>query len=254
MIPTTRTELKEYALRRLGYPVIQINCSDDQLEDAIDDSLRLYSDFHMDGQERHFLMHQVTQDTIDNMYFDIPNDILQVSKVLTIGQQSTKELVFNVDYQVIAQTILSLYPGCANAAVYSMGLSDYAQTKSYLETLNLAINGTTQFRYNRNTNRIYLDTKPELLALGNFICVDVSKNIDPEVHTRVYSDVWLGKYVASQIKLRWGENMSKYSGVRLPGGVTMNGQEIKNEAKQEIQELEYQLKQMYGEPAVFFMA
>lgn len=254
MIPSTRAELKSYALRRLGYPVIQINCADEQLEDAIDDSLRLYSDFHADGQERHFLVHQITQDTLDNMYFDVPNDILQVTKVFTINQSSSVDLVFNVDYQIIAQTILNLYPGCGSSAVYSMGLSDWAQTKSYLETLSQAINGTTQFRYNRNTNRIHLDTNPTLLVLGNFICVDVSKAIDPETYGRVYSDPWLGKYVASQIKLRWGENMSKFSGVRLPGGVAMNGQQIKNEAKQEIQDLEYQLKSMYSEPAAFFMA
>ena len=240
MAPTTRDTFKSYCLRKLGYPVIEINVSDEQVDDRLDDAIQKFTEYHFDGSEEQFIMYTVTSSDVTNGFITIPDSIFMVADVLpsTSGVISDGG-IFNVEFQLLQSDMNN------RAGIYGGGgVSDFYIMKDNLELLNRVLSAKNTFHFNRKTNRVHIKnaikTVGEIIILRAYTKLDVDTNGD-QIFGDVYNDEWLKNYATALIKRQWGENMGKFSGVQLPGGITMNGMEIKQEAKEEIKELEDEL-------------
>lgn len=247
--PASRTELKDYALRKLGFPVIEINVDDDQLDDRIDDALGMYQQFHYDAVEKTYLKHQITAGDMANTYISIPNSVIGVTRIFPLATDSVNSTasgnfnMFDLTYQL---RLNELYDFTSADYVY------YALAKQHIRTLDLLFLGEQPIRFTRTDNKLYIDMNwSNKLKEGNFIIIDCFKVLDPEELTEIWSDTWLKKYTTALFKKQWGDNLKKFSGVQLPGGITLNGQQIWNEAVEEIEHLEQLLRDTYEEPPQF---
>lgn len=229
--PTTRAELKEYCLRRLGSPVIEINVADEQVEDRLDDALSYFHDYHYDGSERKFLVHQITETDITNRYITIDDSIIGVVRILRPGNSQVKNM-FDVQYQMRLQ----------DAYWYAGGnFQHYFMTMQNLAEAEHLFSNEKPLRFQRHTNRIEVDMDWNLLVVGNYLVFEVYQILDPQTYADVYSDRFVRDYTTALIKKQWGENLSKFEGIQLPGGLTLNGQRILQEANEEIRKLEEDL-------------
>jgi hypothetical protein len=242
--PHNRQELVDYCLRKLGAPVIKINVDDDQLDDRVDEALKYYWDYHFDGSERVFYKHAVTQEDIDNRYITLPENIIGAVNVYTSTSIAGSYGMFDVRYQM---ALNDMY-GLANQS-----LVPYYVTQMQIALYEQLLSGMTQLRYNRNTNKLYLDVNWSHFNLGGWIVLEAYSVVDPAIYPDVYSDRWLLKYLTALIKRQWGANMSKYNGVQLIGGMTFNGQQILNSAEEEIEKLEGEMISSYSLPTSFLI-
>ena len=242
--PASRTELISYAKRQLGDPVIEINTDPDQEEDVLELSLQFFQQFHFDGVERIYLKHQVTADDITNKYVELNDAIIGVERVLPFDSRTRGIDLFDVRYQILLNDLYS---------IQSTDIVYYFQIQNQLQLLNQLLVGQKPVRFNRHQNRLHIDMDWEQdTAIGEFIIIECYRILDPNTFTDVYNDLYLKKYVTAQMKKQWGNNLKKFSGVQLPGGVTLNGQIIYDEAVQEIQLLEQEVESRYQEPVDFF--
>lgn len=249
-IISTRQGLIDYCLRRLGDPVIEINVDIDQIEDKVDDAIQLYQEYHEEGTKRIFLQHQITQTDVDNEYIPISSDILFVSRVLPIDSSFINSSnMFSFKYQFALSDFHDL-PGMSG------GLQYYEQVRQYMSLLDMKLNGTPQYTFSRRENRLYIfgDFADEDLKVGEYVVVEVYQTIDPESNTSVYNDMWLKDYTTALIKHQWGMNMSKFDGMQLPGGVTINGRQILEDATSEIELLRERLRSEFETPPGFIVA
>lgn len=229
--PTTRLELKEYCLRRLGAPVIEINVADEQVEDRIDDALSYFHDYHYDGAERKFLAHKVTQTDIDNKYITIDDSIIGVIRVFEPTERNVKNM-FDVKYQMRLNDAYWITAG--NFQHYFMTMQNLAEAEQLFSN-------SKPMRFQRHTNQIHVDMDWSEVAIDQYLMFEVYQIIDPTVYADVYGDRFVRDYSTALIKKQWGENLSKFEGVQLPGGLTLNGQRIFQEATDEIRKLEEEL-------------
>lgn len=266
---TSRVELIEYCLRRLGFPVIEINVDEDQIEDRIDDTFDYYSDYHSDGTERTFLAVQLTQANIDDGYVDVPEDMAFVSNALPFGRSANSFYPMNDknaswDFHHMFGRGMSngTFPEASatsggNAGVTSdLSLTTYWLNMQYYEQVNEMFGGgELPIRFNRHTNRVYIDTDWEDSGVNvdDYVMLEGRKIVDPETYTDVYNDRWVKRYATAQIKKQWGANLIKYSGIALPGGVTLDGDKLFQEASDEIDKLEEEMQLMYEEPPMPMM-
>jgi len=227
--PTTRDELKKYCLRRLGAPVIEINVDEDQVQDRIDDALAFYHDYHYDGTERTFLKHQITADDITNNYIAIPSTINSIIDVMPLGNDTSTNNLFNVKYQITLNDI-------QNWSGYQM--SNYVMSMERIALMQELLVGKQRLRFSRHTDKMYLDMDWSRVSVGEYVIIECYQAMDPETYSQVYGDWWLRKYTTALIKKQWGQNLSKFEGMQLPGGVTFNGQQILADANEEIAKLE----------------
>ena len=242
--PASRAELIAYAKRQLGDPVIEINTDPDQDEDVLELSLQFYQQFHFDGIERIYLKHQVTEDDRTNRYVELTDAIIGVERVLPFDSRTRGIDLFDVRYQILLNDLYSLQ---------STDIVYYVQVQNQLALLNQMLVGQKPVRFNRHQNRLHIDMNWEMdTAVGEFIIVEAYRILDPDTFTDVYNDLYLKKYITAQMKKQWGNNLKKFNGVQLPGGVTLNGQIIYDEAVQEIQMLEQEVESKYQEPVDFF--
>jgi len=242
--PASRAELIAYAKRQLGDPVIEINTDPDQEEDVLELSLQFFQQFHFDGVERIYLKHQVTEDDRTNRYVELNDAIIGVERVLPFDSRTRGIDLFDVRYQILLNDLYSLQ---------STDIVYYVQVQNQLALLNQMLVGQKPVRFNRHQNRLHIDMDWEMdTAVGEFIIVEAYRILNPDTFTDVYNDLYLKKYVTAQMKKQWGNNLKKFSGVQLPGGVTLNGQIIYDEAVQEIQLLEQEVESRYQEPVDFF--
>lgn len=243
--PTSRQTLKEYALRRLGSPVIEINIDDSQMEDAIDDALQLFSAYHFDGVEPAYLQHQVTQTDIDNSYLDmdaIDSNVISVTKLFNIAVNSIN--MFDVSYQLALNDFFGTFT--------TGTLTNYTITKQHLGMLEDILDPEKNFRFSKVTNKLYGDFNwDDDLDVGDYLVIDVYRILDPETYTEIYNDRLLKQYVTALFKRAWGNNLSKFEGVQLPGGVQFNGQRILDESKEEIDKIEEEVQDKYELPPDF---
>lgn len=247
--PTSRSELKNYALRKLGFPVIEINVDDDQLDDRIDDALSMYQQFHYDGVEKTYLKHQITAGDISNTYISMPSTVIGVTRIFPLATDSVNSTasgnfnMFDLTYQL---RLNELYDFTSADYVY------YALAKQHIRTLDLLFLGEQPIRFNRTNDKLYIDLNwSNKVTVGSYLIIDCYKVLDPTILTEIWSDTWLKKYTTALFKKQWGENLKKFAGVQLPGGITLNGQQIWNEASEEIEHLEEQLRDTYEEPPQF---
>lgn len=238
---TNRTEFKEYCLRKLGAPVIQINVADEQIEDRIDDAFEYYRDYHYDAVENVYLKHEITADDITNRWIPLNDAIIGVKRVLPLYNSSNASMnMFDVRYQMFLNDIYNLS---------STEMLTYELTQSHIQLVNDMLQGQVQIRFNRHQNRLHLDIDwADALSEGEYIIVEALRVLDPDVYTDVWNDRWLKRYATALIKKQWGENLSKYEGISMPGGVTFNAQRIIDESTEEIRQLEEEMSLSYELP------
>ena len=313
--PTTRAQFKDYCLRKLGHPVIQINLDDDQIEDRIDDALSFFHDYHFDGCEKIYMKHQFTQADIDRRWIYCPDPVLFVTGVLPFDDSNSSINMFDLRYQLRLHDLYDFT---------SVSYVSYEITMQHIRTLNLLFSGTPQFRFNRHHNKVHLDINWESDAqVGKYVIIECYRKMNPDTVTLTgtitgntssntltgtattfdqeviendfirlsdgqevqirklnspteivianslsanvssvtmtkpgISDVWndrfLKKYATALIKRQWGNNMKKFSGIQMPGGVTLNGKEIYDEAVEEIEKIEEDMYNFNSLPSEIF--
>jgi hypothetical protein len=237
--PTTRAEFKENCLRRLGKPVIEINVDDDQVDDRINEALSYYWDYHFDGSEKVYYKQIVTQTDIDNKYITIPENIIGVVKIFDLGSALGVNNLFNIRYQIALNDLYTLT---------SVSMVPYYMAMQHVQFLEQLLVGQQPLRYNRHINRLNIDMDWDRVGVGNYIVVEAYQVVDPDVYVDVWKDRWLLRYAACLIKQQWGTNLKKFEGMKMPGGLTFNGQTIYNEATQERAELEKEMVYSYSLP------
>lgn len=238
-IPTSRDQLKEHCLRRLGKPVVDINVDDEQVEDRIDEALLYYRDYHFDGSERVLLKHQVTAADKTNKYITLDDSYIGVVGVFDIGDSTQTSNLFNVRYQIHLNDLFDF-----SSATYV----PYVTAMRHVAQLEEIFVGKQPIRFNRHTNKLHIDMHWNDINTGNYIIVDCYKVTDPGTYTDVWSDRWLMQYTTSLVKRQWGENLKKFEGLQMPGGLTFNGQKIWEEATEEIRRLEDEMISSYSLP------
>ncbi len=257
---SSREQLVNYCLRRLGEPVIEINVDEDQIEDRIDDALQVYREFHSDATQRNYYEHQLTDTDIANKFIAIPPRIIYVTKMFSASSSfigSTNMFSFN--YQFAMSDFHTLTQGGG-------GLAYYDQMRSYMELIDMKINGLPIINFSRRQDRIYLwsDIEDGQITEGDYVCFECYEVVptpeaiasDPlrrgEVST-IYNDMFVKDYTTALIKEQWGMNLSKFEGMQLPGGVTINGRQLVEDARQEIETLRERMRLEQEEPPIFLV-
>jgi len=262
--PNTKDALKEHCLRSLGKPVIDINVDDDQVDDRIDDALQYFAQYHYDGVERMYLKHKITQaeidravtntsvtatDTVDNSitaswlegngFIPVPDSVLSVVKVFDFTDKNTTNM-FDVRYQL---RLNDLYDFSSESIIH------YEMTMQHLDFLDHILVGEKPIRFNQHQNRLYIDMDwNQDVNVDDFIIIECYRKLDPNSYTDVYNDIYLKRYATALIKRQWGANLSKFEGVQMLGGVTLNGAKLFEEAQADIEKLEEQIQLAYELP------
>ena len=319
---TTRQDLKDYCLRRLGYPVIEINVDDDQVEDRIQDAIEFWQEYHFDGVEKVYLSEEITaselklssilannflqgesvtgsisgavgeihsilsantiaikketkafvnsevitgsesgfsatlhastaytQGSLSRGYFNVADNVTGIIRVFPLGSAGSSATgstnIFNVVYQFRLNDMYNLL---------SSDITYFQQVKMHLQLLDDMFAGNRTIRFNRKQNRVYLDVNwNETFTIGDHVIFEATAIINPEVYSEVYNDMFLKRYATSLIKRQWGDNMKKFQGMKLPGGVEMNGQQIYDESMEEIRQIETEMQSRYELPVDFMV-
>jgi hypothetical protein len=247
--PNTRQSLIDYCLRALGAPVIEINVDEDQLEDRVDEAIQYYQEYHGDAIVRNLRKHQVTQTDIDNGYVEVPNNanVLSINNVFSVSNSQADAGIFSVDYQIHLNDIFDLN------GVHG-GIVNYELTKQYMSLIDRNINGMYEMiEWSRHKNRVNFHSDTLKKVKDKYIVLDGYEAIDPEVYTDVYNDAFIKKYTTALFKRQWGLNLIKFEGMVLPGGVTLNGRQIFDDAKEEIQQLEETMQLKHEMPPLDFI-
>ena len=269
-IPSTKATLKTYCLRALGSGVIDINVSDDQVDDRLDEALQYFAQYHYDGIERMYLKHQITSaeitrartdtsatatDTSDssitaawkegNNFIPIPSSVVSVLQVFPLTDTGGGGSLFDVRYQL---RLNDLYDFSSTSVMH------YQQTMQHLDFLEHILVGETPIRYNQHQNRLYIDMDwANDVNADEYILIECYRKLDPTTYTDIYDDIYLKRYATSLIKKQWGANLSKFSGVAMLGGVTMNGETIYTQALEEQQKLEEQIQLTFELPVNYMI-
>ena len=278
--PSTRSELITYAKRQLGAPVLEINVADEQVEDLLDDAIQYFQERHFDGVYPTFLKYKITEDDIkrgrsrdgntDNVgittqtatstidgqsvsfsfnetsnYLQVPPDILGITKVFHFdGSNRMSSGMFSLKYQLFLNDVY--FYG-------STELLTYAMTKTYLEDINFLLTTQKQIRFNKRQNRLYLDIDWSSVSAGEFLVLDVFRTLDPNDYAKVYNDSFLKRYFTALVKRQWGQNLIKFQGVKLPGGVELNGRQIYDDAMNDLTIIREQMSNTYEIPPLDFI-
>lgn len=241
-VPTSRSEFKEYCLRKLGKPVLEINVDDDQVEDRIDESLKYYYDYHFDGSERIYYRHQITSTDKTNKYITLPENIIGAVRVFSIGDPSIRnDDLFNIRYQIALNDLYTLT---------SVSMIPYFMVREHLALIQEMLVGQQAIRYNRHINKLYVDVDWGLYNTGEYLLVEAYQIVDPDVYTDAWGDRWLQEYCTQKIKYQWGTNLTKFTGLQLPGGVQFNGEKILDDAEKAIEKLEQEMITSYSLPVM----
>jgi len=241
-VPSTRNEFKEYCLRKLGKPVIEINVDDDQVEDRIDESIRYYWDYHFDGSELVYYKHQVIADDITNNYITLPENIIGAVGIFPIGDPTiSSNDLFNIRYQIALNDLYTLT---------SVSMVPYYMVMEHLALVQELLVGKQPIRYNRHRNRLHIDMDWNKIKVGEYLLVQAYEVVNPATYTDAWGDRWLQHYATAKIKYQWGTNLTKFTGLQLPGGVQFNGEKILDDAKAEIDKLEQEMINSYSLPVM----
>lgn len=238
--PVNREEFKDFCLRRLGAPLLEINVADEQVEDCIEIALQYYQDYHYDGTQKQFLSHEVTQEDIDNRYLSVPKNFIGITNIFSVGNSYSTNNLFNIRYQLALNDLFAFNYG--PFAPYYMAMQNVALAEQLFV-------GQQGLRFNRHTDKLYIDMSwKEKVQVGEYIIVEGYELLDPDTYPDVWNDMWFKRYTTAQIKKQWGENLKKFEGITMPGGVQFNGQKIWDEATEEINTLENEMINSYSLP------
>lgn len=235
-------ELRDYALRALGSPVINIEIEETQMQDRVDDAIQKFIEKHFDGTEEVWEAVDITAKDVANGYIKVPEKYIAIVQLIDMSVISRgQDPLTNIEYQFYLNNYDDIFK--------PLSLSYYHVTKSYLGMIKDMFNPTRTFTYNKATNRLKIyDT----LVEGEKIVLNGYAAIDPDVSIDLYNDEWIKKYVIALFKRQWGTNVKKYSGIQLPGGIEMNGQQIFDEANEDIKDLDERFSLEYELPVDFY--
>jgi hypothetical protein len=272
--PSSRADLINYCKRQLGAPVLEINVADEQVDDLVDDALQFFHERHFDGVVQTFLKYKITQEDIDrgrsragsniagivtttasstidgssvtfsfeenSNYLQIPPAVIGINKIFRYdGSNTTTNNMFSVKYQMFLNDMY--YFG-------STEILTYAMTKRYLSDLDFLLNTEKQIRFNQRQDRLYLDVDFGSLSVNDYIIIDCYRLLDPNDFSRVWNDSFLKRYLTALIKRQWGQNLIKFQGVKLPGGIELNGRQIYDDAQKEIDAIMEKMSNTYELP------
>jgi len=247
--PSSRQELIDYSLRRLGEPVIEINVDPDQVQDRVDEALQYWQEYHSDATYRTYVPHLVTATDVTNEYITVSDDVIYVSKLFRISSSFNASFnFFDIKYQMMLNDI-------ADMQNFAGDLAYYDQLNQYLSLLDMKLNGSPQTTYSRKMNRLYLhgDFNDKDVQADDYIVYEAYKTVDSGTHGKVWNDLWLKEYTTALIKQQWGSNLIKFEGMQMPGGVTLNGRQIFEDAVQDIEKLREKIRLDFEMPADFFV-
>jgi len=277
--PSSRQELIDYCLRKLGHPVLEINVDDDQIDDLVDDAIQYFNERHFDGVERMYLKYKITDEDINrgkaqgtsgvgvvtttgnsssvdglgtitsNFYensnfIQVPDSIIGIEKVFKFDTSSISSGMWSIKYQLFLNDLYYFN---------SVELLQYAMVKSYLEDIDFLLSTDKQIRFNKRQNRLYLDIDWGSKDKNTFLVIDCYRALDPNSFTKVYNDSFLKKYLTSLIKKQWGQNLIKFQGVKLPGGTELNGRQLYDDALRELDEIKNDMARSYELPPYDFI-
>lgn len=268
--PSSRQELIDYCLRKLGAPVLEINVAQEQVEDLVDDALQLFQERHFDGVYQTYLKYQVTQEDIDrgrakgidgvgvsstsassvgigtityyenSNYLPIPSHIVGVNKIFHFeGSNSISSGMFSIKYQLFLNDIY--YWGSTELLTYYM-------VKRYLEDIDWLLTTQKQIRFNKRQDRLYLDIDWSSLRVGEYLVIDCWRMLDPSNYSQVWNDSFLKPYLTALIKRQWGQNLIKFTGAKLPGGIELNGRQLYDDGQREIDAIIEKMSSTYELP------
>ena len=280
--PNTRQGLIDYGKRQLGAPVLEINVAEEQYDDLIDDAIQMFHNRHMDGVEKMYLKHKITENFTDTVqasgsdagvtslgittttasatitgigattfsfeetqnFIQIPDAVIGIEKVWKVDSRAIASNMFNLTYQLFLNEIYYFS---------SMELLSYTQVKRYLEDLDFILHPDKQIRFNRRQNRLYIDSDYSSMKEDDYLIIECYRTLDPNEYTKVYNDPFLKRYFTALLKKQWGMNLIKYQGVKLPGGVELNGRQIYDDGVAEITALEEKMSTTYELPPLDFI-
>ena len=243
--PNSRQTLIDYCLRSLGEPVIEINVDEDQLDDRIDEALQFYQHYHDDAIEKVYLKHVVTQDDITNGYIPINDLVTDVVRVLPLRETVSSTDMFDIRYQIHLNDIYALG--------FMGSLTEYVMAQQWLALLDLVIDSDEKhvnFERHKNRLEIFMDWSEEV-EVGDNLLIECYRIIDPDSFTDVYNDYFLKRYATALIKKQWGQNLIKFEGMVMPGGVTFNGRQLFDDAVQELEQLVEEARLNWEKPVDF---
>lgn len=246
MIPASRSDLTTYCLRKLGFPVIEINVDPDQVDDRIDEAIALWQQFHFDAVTKVYMRHLVTATDVTNKWIPVDPFVIGVTRIFTLSTQQVNSAassnfnMFDINYQI---RLNELYDFTSADYVY------FELANQHIRTLEMLFLGEQAIRYNQYDNRLFIDVDWHgKVQPGSYIIAECWATLDPAITQTFWNDNWLKRYVTALIKRQWGENLKKFNGVQLPGGIALNGQQIWNEADVQCTALEVELRDMYEMP------
>jgi len=270
--PSSRDGLIDYAKRQLGYPVLEINVADEQFSDLLDDSVQVYQERHYDGIMRMYLKYQITQEDIDRgqargnsssagittttgtstvglsttfdfeenqNYLQMPPSVIGVNQIFKIRSDTVYDGLFNIRYQLFLNDLYQFG---------SIDLLQYTMVQTYLEDITHLLNPNMRYRFNIRQDRLYIDADFGVLNVGDYFIIDCFRILDPNDFTRVYNDPFLKRYFTALCKKQWGQNLIKFQGVQLPGGVQLNGRQIYDDGVAELAEIRSKMSSDYEMP------
>jgi hypothetical protein len=235
MIPTTKAEFAQFIMRKLGAPVVEINLSEEQVDDIIDQALYFFQEWHYNGNIKFYYSYQITQTDITNRFITLPDNIIGAVRIFPLGQAISSDALFNMRYQFIMNDLYSLT---------NVSLVPYYMTMQHISLLEEVLVGQQPIRYNRHQNQLFIDMDWTIVSPGEFLVAEVVQAMDPITVPDIYRDRWLQDYTAALMKRQWGEVLSKYD-VVLPSGMKVNGTKIRDDADAEVKRLESTVP-MYG--------
>ena len=266
--PASRQQLIDYCLRRLGAPVLEVNVDDDQIDDLVDDALQYFNERHFDGVERMYLKYEITQNDIDrgkakipngpgivtttgtslgntynwyesSNYIQVPDSVIGVEKIFKFDTSSISGGMFSIKYQLFLNDVY--YWGSVDILSYSM-------VKTFLEDLDFILSTDKQIRFNKRSDKLYLDIDWGSVSAGSYLIIDCFRIMDPSENTKVWNDSFLKMYLTALIKKQWGQNLIKFQGVKLPGGIELNGRQIYDDAERELLDIKERMSSTYELP------
>ena len=281
--PASRQQLIDYCLRKLGAPVLEINVDDDQIDDAVDDAFQFFNERHFDGVERMYLKYRISEEDINrgkahgtttttmggtgtghgivntsgistsiagygtttsnwyetSNFLQVPEDVLGVEKIFKFDTSSISGGMFSIKYQLFLNDLYYFN---------SVELMQYAMTKTYLEDIDFLLTTDKQLRFNKKQDRLYIDIDWAAEEAGTYLVLDCYRALDPEAFKQIYNDSFVKPYVTALIKKQWGQNLIKFKGTKLPGGIELNGRELYDDAVNELSEIKERMTLEYEVP------
>ena len=275
--PSTRQELIDYSLRKLGAPVLEVNVADEQIDDLVDDTIQFFNERHFDGVERMYLKYKITQDDIDrgkgpsdpgvsgittttvsnnvglttqfnyeenNNYIQVPDSVIGIEKVFKFDASSISGGMFSIKYQLFLNDLYYFN---------SVELLQYSMTKPYLEDIDFLLTTDKQIRFNKRQGRMYLDIDWGSQNAGDYLIIDCYRALDPANFSKVYNDTFVKQYLTALIKKQWGQNLIKFQGVKLPGGTELNGRQLYEDGERDLAEIRQKMTSDYEMPPLDFI-